>query len=244
MVSDSATLWTAAHQASLSITIFRSLLRFISMESVMPSNHLVLCCSLLLLSSIFPSIFASGGQRTGASASASVLPMNIQHWFLLGLTGLISLQSKGLSRVFSNTTVRTYQFFGTQSSLWYNSHIHRIAWYQTMLMPLHGWALLYTKDSLPSHLWRPSLRMLSGHLWEHARERMLKLTGEVEVLREPPEEFYANTGFPRHVRKHLRRHSPYFQERDHKMWEDTLLLTIPPKCFYFNLIWASLVAQW
>ena len=86
-------------------------------------------------------------------------------------------------------------------------------------MPLHGWALLYTKDSLPSHLWRPSLRMLSGHLWERARERMLKLTGEVEVLREPPEEFYANTGFPRHVRKHLRRHSPYFQERDHKMWE-------------------------
>ena len=66
----------------------------------------------------------SGGQSTGASASGSVLPMNIQDWFPLGLTGLISLQSKGLSRVFSNTTVQKYQFFGTQLSLWSNSHIH------------------------------------------------------------------------------------------------------------------------
>ena len=66
----------------------------------------------------------SGGQSTGASASGSVLPTNIQDWFPLGLTGLISLQSKGLSRVFSNTTVQKYQFFGTQLSLWSNSHIH------------------------------------------------------------------------------------------------------------------------
>ena len=58
--------------------------------------------------------FASGGQSTGVSASASVLPMNIQDWFSLGLTGLISLQSKGLSRVFSNNTVQKHQFFGTQ----------------------------------------------------------------------------------------------------------------------------------
>ena len=65
--------------------------------------------------------FESGGQSTGASASASVLPMNSQNWFPLGLTGLISLQSKGLSRVFSNTTV---QLFGTHLSLWSNSHIH------------------------------------------------------------------------------------------------------------------------
>ena len=69
-------------------------------------------------------LFASGGQRTGASASASVFPMNIHDWFPLGLTGLISLQSKGLSRVFSNTTVQKYQFFGAQPSLWSNSHIH------------------------------------------------------------------------------------------------------------------------
>ena len=62
-------------------------------------------------------LFASGGQSIGASASASVLPMNIQDWFLLGLTALISLQSKGLSRVFSNTTVQKHQFFGAQLSL-------------------------------------------------------------------------------------------------------------------------------
>ena len=68
--------------------------------------------------------FASGGQIIGASTSVSVLPMNIQGWFPLGLTGLISLMSKGLSRVFSNTTVQKHQFFGTQLSLWFNSHIH------------------------------------------------------------------------------------------------------------------------
>ena len=70
--------------------------------------------------------FASGGQRTGASASASVLSMNIQDWFPLGWTGLISLQSKGLSRVFSNTTVQKNQFFGTQPSLWMWSSSHMI----------------------------------------------------------------------------------------------------------------------
>ena len=67
-------------------------------------------------------LFAADGQSIGASAS--VLPMNIQDWFPLGLTGLISLQSKGLSRVFSNTTAQKHQFFGTQPSLWSNSHIH------------------------------------------------------------------------------------------------------------------------
>ena len=68
--------------------------------------------------------FTSGGQSIGVSASASVLPMNIQDWFLLGWTGWISLQSKGLSRVFSNTTVQQHQCFSTQLSLWSNSHIH------------------------------------------------------------------------------------------------------------------------
>ena len=68
--------------------------------------------------------FASGDQSIGASASASLLPLNIQIWFPLGLTGLISLQSKGLSRVFSNTIVQKHQFFGAQLSLWSNSHIH------------------------------------------------------------------------------------------------------------------------
>ena len=69
-------------------------------------------------------LFSSGGQSTGASASASVFPRNIQDWFPSGWTGLISLQSKRLSRVFSNATVQKHQFFGTQLSLWCNSHIH------------------------------------------------------------------------------------------------------------------------
>ena len=69
------------------------------------------------------SFFTSGGQIIGISASTSVLPMNIQGWFILGWTGWISLQSKGLSRIFSNTTVRNHQLFGAQISLWSNSHI-------------------------------------------------------------------------------------------------------------------------
>ena len=69
-------------------------------------------------------LFTSGGQIIKSSASASVPPMNVQGWFPLGLSSLISLQSKGLSRVFSNTTVQKCQSFGTQPSLWSNSHIH------------------------------------------------------------------------------------------------------------------------
>ena len=99
---------------------------------VMPSNHLILCHPLLLLPSIFPTsgsfpmsqFFISGGQRIGASAPASVLPMNIQDWFPLGWTGWISLQSKGLSKVFSITTVQKHQFFSPQLTSWSNSHIH------------------------------------------------------------------------------------------------------------------------
>ena len=120
------TPWTAARQASLSITSFQSLLRLMSIESVIPSNHLILCYPLQTYpasgSFVISQFFASGGQSIGASASASVLPMNIQNWFPLGWTGLISLQCKGLSRVFSNTTVQKQQFFGTQLSLWPNSH--------------------------------------------------------------------------------------------------------------------------
>ena len=108
-----ATPWTAACQASLTFTISQSLLKLMSIELVMPSNHLIHCHPLFLLSSIFPSIrvfsnelalITSAGQSIEASALASVLPMNIQDWFPLGLTGLISLESKGLSRVFSSTT--------------------------------------------------------------------------------------------------------------------------------------------
>ena len=127
-----ATPWTTARQASLSITNSRSPSKPIAIVSELPSNHLILCCPRLLLPSIFPSIrvfpmsqpFTSGGQRIGVSASTSVLPMNTQDWSPLGWTGWISLQSKGLSRVFSNTTVQKHQFFSTQPSLWSNSHIH------------------------------------------------------------------------------------------------------------------------
>ena len=119
-----ASPWTALLQASLSITNSRSLLKLMSIELVMPSNHLILGRPLLLPSSIFPGIwvfmsqfFISGGQSIGVSASASVLPMNILDWFPLGWTGWISLQFKELSRVFSNTTVQKHQFFSTQHSL-------------------------------------------------------------------------------------------------------------------------------
>ena len=94
----------------------------------MLSNYLILCCPLLLLPSVFrifsnESALCVGGQSIGVSASASVLPMNIQCWTPLELTGLISLQSKGLSRVFSSTTVQKCQFFSTRPSLWSCSHI-------------------------------------------------------------------------------------------------------------------------
>ena len=119
------TPWTATRQASLSISNSRSSPKPMSIESVMPSNHLILCCPFLLQPSIFPSIrvfsmshlLASGGQSIGVSASASVLLMNTQGWSPLGWTGWISLLSNGLSRVFSNTTVQ-------KLSLQFNSHIH------------------------------------------------------------------------------------------------------------------------
>ena len=94
-----------------------NLLKFMSVESMMLSKHLILCHPLILLPSIFPSIRVfsnesapSGGQSIGASASASVLPMNIQGWFPLGLIGLISLHSKRLSRIFSSTTVQKHLY--------------------------------------------------------------------------------------------------------------------------------------
>ena len=122
--------WTTECQASLSVNNYRSLVKFMSIESVMSCNHLILpfssCLQSLSASGFFPvsQLFASDGHSIGTSASASVLPMNIQDWFPLGLTALISLQSKGLSRVFSSTTVRKHQFFGTQPSSWSKSHIH------------------------------------------------------------------------------------------------------------------------
>ena len=140
------TPWTAACQAYLSFTISWNLLKLMSIEPVMPSNHLVLCHPLLLLPSISPSIrvfsneSAMSGQSIGSSALVSVLLM----WFPLGLTGLISLQSKGLSRVFCSTTIQKLKFFGAQPPLWSlrcawsNYKIVRNLWEQpseTLLMP-------------------------------------------------------------------------------------------------------------
>ena len=118
------TPWTAACQASLSITNSWSILKLMSIELVMPSNHFIRCCPLLFRQS-FPvsgsflrsQFFISGGQSTGVSASVSVLPKNIQDWSPLGWTGWISLLSKGLSRVFSNTTVQKHQYLSIQLSL-------------------------------------------------------------------------------------------------------------------------------
>ena len=126
------TQWTAACQASLSFTNSQSLLKLMPIDLVMPFNHLILyipfysCLQSFPASGSFPrsQTFTSGGQNIGASASASVLSMNIQDWFSLGLTGWISLLSKGLSRVFFYMTVQKHQFFGAQFSLWSNSHIH------------------------------------------------------------------------------------------------------------------------
>ena len=125
-----ATPWTAARQSSLSIT---------NTGACSNSCPLSQWCHPMILSSVVPfsswlqsfsasgsflisQLFTSGGQNIGTSAS--VLVMNIQDWFPLELTGLISLQSKGLSRVFSNTTVPEHQFFSAQLSLWLKSHIH------------------------------------------------------------------------------------------------------------------------
>ena len=109
---------------SLSINNFQSLLKLLPIQSVVIYNHLILCCLLLLLhcfpaSRSFPmsQVFTSAGQSVGASASALVLPMNIQDWFPLLWIGWISLKFKGLSRVFSNTTVQKHWFFSAQLSL-------------------------------------------------------------------------------------------------------------------------------
>ena len=127
-----ATPWTAACQASLLITNSWSLLKAMSIESVMTSNHLILCSPLLFMPSIFPSIrvFSNEstlhirGQSIGVSVSASFLPINTQDSSPLVWTGWISLQSKGFSRVCPNTTCQKHQFFSTQLSSQSNSNIH------------------------------------------------------------------------------------------------------------------------
>ena len=121
------TPWTVARQASLSITNSQNSPKPKSIKSVMPSSHLILCHPLLLLPSIFPSIRVFSNESAlhiRWPALVSLLPMNTQDWSPLEWTGWISLQSKGLSRVFSNTTVQKHQFFDAQLSSYSNSHIH------------------------------------------------------------------------------------------------------------------------
>ena len=115
------TPWTVVRQASLSITNSQSLLKLMSIESLMPCNNLILCRPLLLPSILSrirvfsnESVLFIRWPKYWSSASASVLPKNIQDWFPLGWPAWISLQSKGLSRVFSNTTLQKHQFFSTQ----------------------------------------------------------------------------------------------------------------------------------
>ena len=130
VMSDSETPWTAACQASLSITNSRSLLKLMSIQSVMPSNHLILWCP-LLLPSVFPrwSLFHWVRSvlciRWPKYWSFSISSSNEHSGLnILGLTIFFSLLSEGLSRVFPNTTVQNHQFFGAQLSLWSNCHIH------------------------------------------------------------------------------------------------------------------------
>ena len=126
-----ATPWTAARQTSLSITNSQSLLKLMSIGLVMPSDHFILCHPFLLLPSIFLSIRIFSKESVLHirwpkywSLSFSISPSNEQSGLIsFGWTGWVSLQSKGLSRVFSSITVRKHQFFGTQPSLWSNSHI-------------------------------------------------------------------------------------------------------------------------
>ena len=127
----SVTPWTAAHQASLPFTISWSLLKFMSIQLVMPSNHLILCCPLLPLPSIFSSIRVFSNEsalsirwpKYWSFSFSKALPVNIQGWFPLGLISLIPCSPRD-SWVLSSTTIQKHQFFGAWPSLWFNSHIH------------------------------------------------------------------------------------------------------------------------
>ena len=148
--------------------------KFLSTELVMLYNHLILCCSFSSCPQSFPAsgsfpinqLFTSGGQSSGASASASVLPMNIQGWFPLGLTDLISLLSKGLSRVFSSTTIWKHQFSGLlYSPVLRSTHDY---WKKTIILTI--WTFVGKMMSLPSRFVTTSLPR-SKHLlilWLHS----------------------------------------------------------------------------
>ena len=151
-----ATPWTAAHQASLSFTISQNLLKLMSVELVMPSNILSSIVPFPCHLQSFPAsgsfsvnqLFSSGGQSIGVSALASVLPMNIQDWFPLGLIGLISLHSKGLSRVFSSTTVEKHQLFSLLSV----SCVKIKIWLRPSPSHTFAWALLSARQLISQRI--------------------------------------------------------------------------------------------
>ena len=159
-----ATPWTATHQASLSITNSGSLFKFMSIKLVMPSDHVILCCPLFLLPSIFPNIRVFSNESVLCirwpkywSFSFSISPSNEYS----GLTGLISLQFKGLPRVFSNTTVQKHQLFGTQLSL-----MDREAWHAAV----HGAARVGHdwETELNSILYSPTLTSIHDYWKNHS----------------------------------------------------------------------------
>ena len=130
-----ATPWTAAHQASLSIIDSWSLLKLMSIELVMPSNHLILCCPLLLPPSIFPSIRVFSNESVLYirwpkywSFSFNISPSSEHSGLIFRMDWWTSLQSKGLSKLFSNTTFQKHQFFSAQLSSQSSSHIHNDYW--------------------------------------------------------------------------------------------------------------------
>ena len=142
-----ATPWTAACQASLSFTISLSLLKFTSVESVMPPNHLILCRSLLLLPSIFPSIRVFSNESVlwirwpkDWSFSFSISTSNEYSGLISFRVEWLILLSKGFSRIFFRTTIQKHQFFGAQLSLWSNTHIH--TWLQEKTIDLTRWTFV------------------------------------------------------------------------------------------------------
>ena len=157
--------------------------------SVMPSNHHIFYCPLLFLPSIFPSIRVFSNEsvlciewpKYWSSASTSVLLMNIQDWFPLELTGWISLQSRGLSRVFSNTTVQRHQCFNSQLSLWSNSHIH--TWLLKKKIALTRWTLVGKAMSL---LFNMLSRLVIAFLPRSKRLLISWLQLPSAVIFEPP----------------------------------------------------------
>ena len=180
--------WIEARQASLSITNSWSSLRLTSIESVMPSSHLILCRPLLLLPQTLPAaesfpmsqLFALGGQSTGVSALASFLPKKSQCWSPSEWTGWISLQSKGLSGVFSNTTVQKHQFFGAQPSSQSNSHPYMTT---GKTIALTRWTLV---DKIMSLLLNMLSRLVITFLPRSKRLLISWLLSPSALILEPP----------------------------------------------------------